>query len=234
MKARLLEGCLLADDSVVEFGTYVGYSALVLARRLRHLGGGGRVISCEIDAALAFVARAVIAWAGATGEVEVRIGCAADWIATGRLGPIDMLVLDHRGTRYHEDLRRVEASLSCGARVFADNVLHPGAPLFLGYIDGRYDVDVYEVREFAHEPPVDDWVVVCMQCDTRFLGPWLTLPELRFWSAEVDMICQESLRRPVDWVAFQRRVRPALVHLMPWLSKRMCRGSGPPTTSHRL
>eukprot|EP00913_Durusdinium_trenchii_P029677 g27816.t1 len=49
-----------------------------------------------------------------------------DWIATGQLGVPDVVILDHRGARYHEDLLALEPMRE-HARIIADNVLSPGA-----------------------------------------------------------------------------------------------------------
>ncbi|CAE8637652.1 unnamed protein product, partial [Polarella glacialis] len=140
-KSELLLGLLRPGDRVLEFGTFVGYSSLRLAQQLRRLGGGGQVVSCEVGADAACVARELHSFAGFDPtEVKVQIGSAADWLASGRLGEADVLVMDHRGTRYHEDLAALESSGSGafgsrpGSRVFADNVLLPGAPLFLDYV----------------------------------------------------------------------------------------------------
>jgi len=175
-KSRILESVLQPGDRVVEFGTYIGFSSLVMLRRLRRLGGGGRVVSFEVDAGAAHVARALHAWAGASSDIEVRVGAAADWLAAGRVGLVDCLVMDHRGTRYHADLHAVEATVApCAGRdeqfrVLADNVLLPGAPLFLARVlapnlgreEGHrsYDVSVHDVPEFM-QPELEDWIVVC-------------------------------------------------------------------------
>ncbi|CAE7563888.1 comtb [Symbiodinium sp. CCMP2592] len=160
-KKELLEATLRPEDRIVEFGCYVGYSSMVMAQRLRELGGRGSVTTCEVDAANAYIARGVLQFAGVEGEVQVRVGCACDWVATGQLGTIDFLLLDHRGTIYHEDLHAAEPSLSETAIVFADNVLYPGAPLFLNYIDVQgYAIEIHELKEFKR-PDLDDWVVIC-------------------------------------------------------------------------
>jgi len=207
-KRLLLEKNLRPTDRIVEFGCYVGYSSLVMARRLRQLGGQGSVTTCEVDAANAYIARGVIAFAGAEGEVQVRVGCASDWVATGQLGEIDVLLMDHRGTIYHDDLHATEPSLSPQARIFADNVLYPGAPLFLNYIDVQgYDIKIYELKEFKR-PDLDDWVVICTPPKERKEMPRSTPPELRRLSAEVDAISWRSQQGPVDWVSFQQRIKP--------------------------
>mmetsp|Transcript_12752 Transcript_12752/g.30139 ORF Transcript_12752/g.30139 Transcript_12752/m.30139 type:complete len:708 (+) Transcript_12752:110-2233(+) len=207
-KRELLERSLRKGDRIVECGCYVGYSSLVMARQLRRLGGEGSVTTIEVDAATAYVARAMISFAGAEGEVQVRVGCASDWIATGQLGTIDFLLLDHRGTIYHEDLHAAEPILSPHARVFADNVLYPGAPLFLNYIDVQgYDIEIHELKEFQR-PDLDDWVVIARPQRPHGPMPRATPPELRRLSAEVDAISWRSQQGPVDWVAFQDRLKP--------------------------
>lgn len=209
-KRELLEATLRPTDRIVEFGCYVGYSSMVMARKLRQLGGYGSVTTCEVDAANAYVARGIIAFAGVEGEVQVRVGCASDWVATGQLGEIDFLLLDHRGTIYHEDLHAAEPSLSPHCLVFADNVLYPGAPLFLNYIDVQgYKINIHELKEFKR-PDLDDWVVICTPppVEERKEMPRATPPELRRLSAEVDAISWRSQNGPVDWVAFQKRLKP--------------------------
>lgn len=216
-KARLLEGCLQPGDRVLELGTYVGYSALRLCRRLRLLGAGGYVISCESDDAVAHVARSVIAWAGASEEVDVRIGRASDWISTEELTDIDVLVLDHRGTLYHDDLQRARPFLAPGARVWADNVLHPGAPLFLAAAVADFALVVHDVDEFLHQPPLRDWVVLgalpkhIRWCEARAPPDWRCERSLQRWSAEVEILCKDSAAgHSVDWWGFQARIGVAL------------------------
>eukprot|EP00416_Gambierdiscus_australes_P043681 CAMPEP_0171117866 /NCGR_PEP_ID=MMETSP0766_2-20121228/93494_1 /TAXON_ID=439317 /ORGANISM="Gambierdiscus australes, Strain CAWD 149" /LENGTH=171 /DNA_ID=CAMNT_0011580405 /DNA_START=324 /DNA_END=836 /DNA_ORIENTATION=- len=171
-----------------------------MVRQLRHLGGGGQVVSCEVDAGNAQVARAMILWAGAEEEAKVNIGRASDWLAlSDRLGPVDVLILDHRGTAYHEDLAAAESSLASGARVLADNVLLPGAPLFLSYIEDQHSIAIHDVREFMR-PDLDDWVVLSSprgRASER--KTWSTPREFLRWSAEIDAISWRSMHEPVDW-----------------------------------
>eukprot|EP00929_Paragymnodinium_shiwhaense_P107227 TRINITY_DN73302_c0_g1_i1.p1 TRINITY_DN73302_c0_g1~~TRINITY_DN73302_c0_g1_i1.p1 ORF type:complete len:1147 (-),score=266.32 TRINITY_DN73302_c0_g1_i1:43-3483(-) len=208
-KARLLEGCLQCGDAVIECGTFVGYSALVMARQLRKLGGGS-VTTVDVDAASACIARQVIEWAGAEDVVTSRIGRANDWLTSGKLGKINVLVLDHRGTMYHEDLKAAESSLVSGARVIADNVLLPGAPLFLSYALRRFrDMKIYDVPEFLR-PGLDDWVVVCEQPREQLAEPTHWDEDFERLSKEIDAISWRSMREAVDWQAFQRYLSPIL------------------------
>lgn len=220
-KRHLLESCIRPGDRIVELGAYVGYSSLVLTRRLRQLGGGGRMLSCEISPTSGTITRAVQEHAGLlSGEACVKVGSSSDWLASGALGGIDMLVLDHRGTIYHEDLRIAEhMGLTMGARVLADNVLSPGAPLFLAHIAvAGYQAAVHEMTEYL-QPEIQDWVVVC--APERKIGLQLrrfrrlsrmqaSSPEMHRWSLQIDEISWRSMHGPVDWLAFQSRMLPSL------------------------
>jgi len=209
-KKELLQATIRPTDRIVEMGCYVGYSSMLMAKQLRELGGQGSVTTCEIDAVNAYVARCVHQFAGVEGEVHVRVGSATDWIHTGQLGEIDFLLLDHRGTIYHEDLHSAEPSLSENAIVFADNVLHPGAPLFLHYIEYQgYKWEIHELQEFKKEG-LDDWVVICKALPPGHERKPLTRDapaEFRRLSAEVDFISWRSQEMPVDWMEFQQRNR---------------------------
>ncbi|CAJ1461024.1 unnamed protein product [Effrenium voratum] len=212
-KASVLRAVLRPGDAVLELGCFVGFSALLAAQRLRQLGGGGKVVSCELNPVSAMVARALIAWAGADDEVEVRVGLASDWIASGQLGRPDVVILDHRGSRYHEDLNALEPHLGKGARVLADNVLSPGAPLFLSFVDGRYDVTVHEVPEFRRKGRLD-WMLLCAPLHRHARQSAAPAPpEFRELSAEVDRLCWRSSSAKVyggDWQELQEQLEPVL------------------------
>jgi catechol O-methyltransferase len=209
-KKELLEKNLRPTDRIVEFGCYVGYSSLCMAKRMRDLGGQGSVTSVDVDASTAYIARAVHQWAGVEGEAQIRVGAATDWLATKHLGTIDFLLLDHRGTIYHDDLYSAEPYLSPTAIVWADNVLYPGAPLFLNYIDVQgYKIEIVDLKEFLR-PDLDDWVVIAKPPppEKRKPKPTQHPAELRRLSAEVDSISWRSQNQEVDWVGFQKRVNP--------------------------
>jgi len=209
-KASLLQGTLLPGDCIVEFGTYMGYSAMLMASRLRELGGGGCIQSCDVNALTWPFANELISWAMVTGEVQLRVGCAADWLASARLGRIDVLLLDHRSTVYQDDLRAAESHLAPGARVLADNVLLPGAPLFLAHVADGYDVTIHEVPEFM-QPELEDWILSCTPKTTSTSdGSPKDLRELRQWCTRVDDICWESRQIEVDWKSFQAELSPVL------------------------
>merc|ERR1711971_420484 len=150
-KTKLLSDAVqeaLCSGIILEVGTYCGYSAARLARaRLQKLQRerpedwqqqrGPWIVTLEVDAAHAAIARNVLAFAGLTHIVEVRIGHSEDVLpllipqlqqALQRQQVIDMLFLDQRGSRYEADLHVIETfgALGSGAVIVADNCLKPG------------------------------------------------------------------------------------------------------------
>ena len=71
--------------------------------------------------------------------------------------------MDQRGTRFHTDLQALEEHrlLADGCIVAADNVLKPGAPHFLWYLQTsqNFDLVVVSLREFAADK-IEDWMSV--------------------------------------------------------------------------
>merc|ERR1719428_2358547 len=70
--------------------------------------------------------------------------------------------MDQRGSRYTQDLETLENQglLLPDAIVVADNVLKPGAPLFLWRLvkSGAYVTEILQLQEFAM--PSEDWMSI--------------------------------------------------------------------------
>lgn len=160
---------------VVEFGTFVGTSAIAWAAMLRDFHGSGdaeaaraagvRVFTFEFDPAVAEVARSLVAAAGVDDVVEVHVGAGADSLrrlhAEGRVraGEVDVVFIDHWEECYLPDLRLCEelGLFRAGSLVLADNTDMPGAPDYLAYVkkggEGpvRYESESLQ-SESAHGP----------------------------------------------------------------------------------
>ena len=130
-EGRLLD--LLAKISgarrVLEIGTLGGYSTTWLARALPP---GGTVLSLEMDARHAEVARRNLDRAELTVPVEIRIGSAADslreLIRSGA-APFDLVFIDANKTGYPEYLELSLQLSRPGTLILADNVIRNGLVL---------------------------------------------------------------------------------------------------------
>jgi predicted O-methyltransferase YrrM len=148
LQGRLLEVLARAVGarSVLEIGTLGGYSTLWLARAV---GPAGRVVTLEVSADYADVARRNLAecpW------VNVVVGPAADTLA-GLDGPFDLIFIDADKRSNPVYLRESLRLSRPGTLIVADNVVRDGAVL-----TSADDPDARGVRAFvaglAAEPRV--------------------------------------------------------------------------------
>lgn len=141
-KGELLEAATRRANPklCLELGTYVGYSALRIARA----APSAKVFSVEFSAANAELARRVWAHAGVADQICCVIGTIGDGGRTldtlanngFATGTLDFLFLDHDNSAYSADLLSIveRGWLHPGSIVVADNVLVPGAPKYRQYM----------------------------------------------------------------------------------------------------
>ncbi|CAE8595044.1 unnamed protein product, partial [Polarella glacialis] len=147
--------------ALLEIGGYCGYSAIRLAAALP----GRRIVSLEVDPIHAVVARNLVALAGLTDRIDIWIGHSADLLprlaerygGSDDLLPFAFVFMDHKGSLFHEDLASLQQHglLQGGSVVVADNVLSPGAPLYLWRVAapsgcGDFRTEVVRLREFSN------------------------------------------------------------------------------------
>ena len=120
VKGRYLAEAVRTNEvrRVLELGTCIGYSAILIAKNLT---GDGKVITIEIDPYSAELARDNVEKAGLADKVEILVGDAAGILPTLQ-DEFDMIFLD---TAHHDLLvyvRECERMLKKGGVVFTDNV----------------------------------------------------------------------------------------------------------------
>ncbi|XP_076863291.1 catechol O-methyltransferase B [Brachyhypopomus gauderio] len=124
-------------QTVLELGTYCGYSTVRIARLLPP---GGLLITLEFNPDYAAVARQVIAWAGLKDTVNIVEGASGDLIPHLRerfgIETFDFVFLDHWKDRYLPDIKLLEECglIQKGSVLLADNVICPGSPDYLEYV----------------------------------------------------------------------------------------------------
>jgi caffeoyl-CoA O-methyltransferase len=124
IEGRFLETLVWVSGarSVLELGTFTGYSALAMAGAL---GDGGRVVTCEVDPERATFARERIAATPYADVVEVAVGPALESI--DRLdGPFDLVFIDADKEGYPAYLEAVLPKLAPRGLIVLDNTLRGG------------------------------------------------------------------------------------------------------------
>jgi catechol O-methyltransferase len=141
-KGALLDAAVRRADPklALELGTYVGYSALRIARS----APAAQVYSVELAEANAVNARQIWAHAGVADRITCVVGTIGDDghtldALTGHgfvTGALDFLFIDHDKSAYLADLQSIvdRGWLHTGSIVVADNVRVPGAPKYREYM----------------------------------------------------------------------------------------------------
>lgn len=114
---------LKAPRLAVEIGTYFGYSAVHIARGLPE---GGRLISLELDPALAELARVNLARAGLADRVRIEVGSAASALARCEPGSVDLIFIDADKVSYPDYLKLCFPLLASGGLLIADDAFASG------------------------------------------------------------------------------------------------------------
>ena len=126
-EGRFLELLVFATQatSVLEIGTFTGYSAMAMAAGL---GKDGSIISLEVDPHHAQVARGNIAAAGLESHISVIEGPALR--SLGELqGPFDLVFIDADKVSYDAYFEAVLPKLSGHGLIVVDNTLQAGGVL---------------------------------------------------------------------------------------------------------
>jgi predicted O-methyltransferase YrrM len=112
---------------ILEIGTLAGYSTIWLARALP---ADGRLLTLEYEPKHAVVARANLARAGLSAQVEIRVGPALtelQRLAAGRRDPFDFIFIDADKPGYPDYFTWALKLARRGTVIIADNVVRGGA-----------------------------------------------------------------------------------------------------------
>lgn len=113
---------MLQPTSVLEIGTFTGYSAICLAQGLKE---GGHLHTIEIDEELYDIAAKYITQTGMADRITQHTGHAADIIPT--LGTqFDLVFIDADKSNYERYYDLVFDLVPVGGYIIADNVLYDG------------------------------------------------------------------------------------------------------------
>lgn len=180
-KGRILEDLIRTHKpkSVLEIGTFLGYSTIRMARTLQgddlaqgrvgERDRGARIISIEKDPVSAEAAETIIRKSGVSmKDISLLVGSSSERLAEMRAlngnRPFDFIFMDHWKEEYDDDLQQMERLnfMHRGTIIVADNVICPGAPEYLAYLDthsDRYKTEIIDVP-FEYRPDTPDGMSV--------------------------------------------------------------------------
>jgi len=152
-----LEGALLkmmvelvGARRVLEIGMFTGYSALCFAEALPD---DGRVITCEIDATSAALAKTYFAKSPHGRKIEIKLGPALETLRA-LTGPFDLIFIDADKVNYLHYYRRALEIVAPHGVILIDNVLWSGDVLLQPAPDASTAVIQELNRTVAADPRV--------------------------------------------------------------------------------
>ncbi len=156
LEGRLLTAlvAMLRPRSVLEIGTFTGYSALSMAEALPP---DGRIVTCDISEEHVAIARRHIEAGPFADRIEIRVGPALDTIDT-LPGPFDLVFIDADKPAYGAYYEATLPKLAPDGVIVVDNVLWSGRPLD----PDETDENTVAIREFNDRLAADDRVEVVM------------------------------------------------------------------------
>lgn len=128
---------------ILEIGTAIGYSALLLGERFPE----AEIDTVEVDETRHGIAEKAMERAGMADRIHCHLGDASLVIST-LLGPYDFVFLDGPKGQYLRELKAIEPLLSEKAVIAADNVLFRGLVRAKGPVPHRYRTLVTRLREY--------------------------------------------------------------------------------------
>jgi predicted O-methyltransferase YrrM len=131
---------MVRPKTILDIGTFTGYSALCLAEGLVE---GGKVITLEQNQELEGFIREHIGKAGLSERIDLRIGNAKEIIAS-LPGPFDLVFIDADKEGYLDYYNQVLPKLSAHGQIVVDNVLWSGKVID----DTAQDSETNALREF--------------------------------------------------------------------------------------
>lgn len=121
LQGKFLEmiSLMINPQNILEIGTYTGYSAICLARGLRH---GGRLYTVEINDELSDFAHSYFVKAGVDSSITQIAGNAIDIIPSLTI-EFDLVFIDGDKREYCDYYRAGKEKVKKGGFILADNVL---------------------------------------------------------------------------------------------------------------
>ncbi|KAH7460737.1 Catechol O-methyltransferase [Phytophthora ramorum] len=141
---------------MAEIGAYTGYSTVRFASAQRDAAKTADIkshyYSFEYSPEFAARVREMVSFAGLDDQVTVIEGAFSEQLHLLQDKTVDIYFIDHDKSLYVPDATKILASgtLHPGSLLIADNVLIPGAPEYLAYVDEHP-----QLQPVLHKVPID-------------------------------------------------------------------------------
>ncbi len=151
LQGKMLElfSKMLRPKTILEIGTFTGYSGICLARGLPP---DGKLITLDINDELEGMVRGFFEESGMSAQIDYRLGNAREIIPTLE-GPFDLIFIDADKLYYSEYFDLIIDKVASGGIILADNVLWSGK--ILVEEGQKIDKDTKALLDFNHKVQKD-------------------------------------------------------------------------------
>ena len=130
---------------ILEIGTAIGYSALLMA----HCGQGAKIKTLELSEERARTAQSFIDRSPYKDDIEIVVGDAGETLLSlAATEMFDMVFIDAAKGQYPDYLQKILPHLNAGGVIVTDNVLFRGYVLGAEKPPRRYRTIVKRLREY--------------------------------------------------------------------------------------
>ena len=130
---------------ILEIGTAIGYSALLMA----HCSQGAKIKTLELSEERARTAQSFIDRSPYKDDIEIVVGDAGETLLSlAATEMFDMVFIDAAKGQYPDYLQKILPHLNAGGVIVTDNVLFRGYVLGTGKPPRRYKTIVKRLREY--------------------------------------------------------------------------------------
>lgn len=136
---------MIRPKSILELGTFTGYSAICLAKGLPE---DGKLITIEVDDELESLAAKYFEKAGVAHLIEQKIGAATELIPSLDQS-FDLVFIDADKREYVEYYQLLIEKMQAGAYLIADNTLWSGKVLDKPRHDDRQTIGILEFNKLV-------------------------------------------------------------------------------------
>ena len=172
-----------APKTMIELGGYLGYSAVLFANEIADDPDASTTVS-SLTQSLLKLPPTLLTWQGLLDKVEIIVGRASYTLPAFRqrlfsenkhYTGLDFIFIDHWKDLYVPDLRVLESLnlIAPGTLIVADNIITPGAPEYVVYVNfspdeksstmttknpegkefiGRWNI-LYDTKPLKSQPP---------------------------------------------------------------------------------
>lgn len=158
---------MVRPGRILEAGTAIGYSSIIMAQYLRE---GGIIDTVEIDEDTADIARKNIAAAGCSDKIHIIVADAVE-VFQCLEKKYDIVFLDAAKGQYKTMLADAKRVLKVGGILISDNVLFDGKVSEEGFIPHKHRTIVVNMREYI-QMLMDD---PCFETSLLSVGDGMTL-----------------------------------------------------------